>query len=81
MFFWCVLFERHRDRKGVNVCIFLYTIFQLLCLFLFKIDNIFSLCFACSEADEVKSKNLREQVIKNSPKENEDYFVVPKVIE
>ena len=32
-------------------------------------------------SDEVKSKNLREQVIKNSPKENEDYFVVPKVIE
>ena len=32
-------------------------------------------------ADEVKSKNLRDQVIKNSPKENEDYFVVPKVIE
>ncbi len=31
--------------------------------------------------DEVKSKNLREQIIKNSPKENEDYFVVPKVIE
>ena len=31
--------------------------------------------------DEVKSKNLREQVIKNSPKENQDYFVVPKVIE
>ena len=32
-------------------------------------------------ADEVKSKNLREQIIKNSPEENEDYFVVPKVIE
>ena len=32
-------------------------------------------------SDEVKSKNLRKQVIKNSPKENEDYFVVPKVIE
>ena len=31
--------------------------------------------------DEVKSNNLRDQVIKNSPKENEDYFVVPKVIE
>ena len=31
--------------------------------------------------DEVKSKNKRDQVIKNSPKENEDYFVVPKVIE
>ena len=32
-------------------------------------------------SDEVKSKNLRDQVIKNSPEENEDYFVVPKVIE
>ena len=32
-------------------------------------------------ADEVKSKNLRDQIIKNSPQENEDYFVVPKVIE
>ena len=31
--------------------------------------------------DEVVSKNLREEIIKNSPKENEDYFVVPKVIE
>ena len=32
-------------------------------------------------SDKVKSKNLREQIIKNSPQENEDYFVVPKVIE
>jgi len=32
-------------------------------------------------SDEVKSKNIREQIIKNSPQENEDYFVVPKVIE
>jgi len=31
--------------------------------------------------DEVKSKDLREQVIKNSPQDNQDYFVVPKVIE
>ena len=31
--------------------------------------------------DEIKSENLREQIIKNSPKDNEDYFVVPKVIE
>ena len=31
--------------------------------------------------DKVKSKNLRDQIIKNSPQENEDYFVVPKVIE
>ena len=32
-------------------------------------------------SDKVKSKNLREQIIKNSTQENEDYFVVPKVIE
>jgi aspartyl-tRNA(Asn)/glutamyl-tRNA(Gln) amidotransferase subunit C len=31
--------------------------------------------------DEVKSKNIRDQIIKNSPHDNEDYFVVPKVIE
>ena len=31
--------------------------------------------------DKVKSKNLRNEIIKNSPQENEDYFVVPKVIE
>ena len=30
-------------------------------------------------SDEVKSKNIREQIIKNSPQDNEDYFVVPKV--
>ncbi len=32
-------------------------------------------------SDEVKSENIREQIIKNSPQDNEDYFVVPKVIE
>ena len=31
--------------------------------------------------DKVKSKDIREQIIKNSPQDNEDYFVVPKVIE
>ena len=32
-------------------------------------------------SDEVKSKDIRQQIIKNSPQDNEDYFVVPKVIE
>ena len=32
-------------------------------------------------SDEIKSKNIREQIIKNSPEDNEDYFVVQKVIE
>ena len=31
--------------------------------------------------DEVKNQNIREQIIKNSPEENEDFFVVPKVVE
>ena len=31
--------------------------------------------------DEVKSKNIRDQILKNSPDENEDFFVVPKVVE
>ena len=31
--------------------------------------------------DEVKSKDIRSQILKNSPNENEDFFVVPKVVE
>ena len=31
--------------------------------------------------DEIKSQNMREEIIKNSPEKNEDYFVVPKVVE
>ena len=31
--------------------------------------------------DEIKSGNIREQVLKNSPDENEDFFVVPRVVE
>ena len=31
--------------------------------------------------DEVKSGNIREQVLKNSPDENKDFFVVPRVVE
>ena len=32
-------------------------------------------------SDEIKSDNIREQIIKNSPEDNEDFFVVPKVVE
>ena len=31
--------------------------------------------------DEVKSGNIRDQILKNSPDENEDFFVVPRVVE
>ena len=51
-----------------------------------KTDNIEPLTSVAEttlklRSDEIKSENLREQVIKNSPEGNEDYFVVPKVIE
>ena len=31
--------------------------------------------------DDVKSGNIKEQVLKNSQDENEDFFVVPRVVE
>ena len=31
--------------------------------------------------DEIKSKNIREQILKNSPEKNKDFFVVPKGVE
>tara|TARA_B100000925_G_scaffold115541_1_gene85619 strand:- start:1253 stop:1540 length:288 start_codon:yes stop_codon:yes gene_type:complete len=31
--------------------------------------------------DEVKSQNIREKILSNSPDNNEDFFVVPKVVE
>ena len=31
--------------------------------------------------DEIKSKKIREDILKNSPEDNKDFFVVPKVVE
>ncbi len=31
--------------------------------------------------DEIKSTNIRDQILKNSPEKNKDFFVVPKVVE
>ena len=31
--------------------------------------------------DETKNENIRDQILKNSPHKNEEFFVVPKVIE
>ena len=31
--------------------------------------------------DEIKSKNIRDEILKNSPEKNKDFFVVPKVVE
>ena len=34
-----------------------------------------------SRKDEVKDGEIRDQILKNSPEKNEEFFVVPKVIE
>ena len=31
--------------------------------------------------DQIISKNIREDILKNSPDKNKDFFVVPKVVE
>jgi len=34
-----------------------------------------------SREDEVKDGKIRDQILKNSPENNEEFFVVPKIIE
>ena len=34
-----------------------------------------------SRVDEIKDGKIREQILKNSPEKNNEFFVVPKVIE
>ena len=34
-----------------------------------------------SRKDEVKNENIRDQILKNSPEKNDEFFIVPKVIE
>ena len=51
-----------------------------------KTDNIVPLTSVAEttlkfRSDEIKSEDIRKQILKNSPQDNEDYFVVPKVIE
>ncbi len=31
--------------------------------------------------DEIKSNDIRDEILKNSPEKNKDFFVVPKVVE
>ena len=34
-----------------------------------------------SREDEVKDGKIRDEILKNSPEKNEEFFVVPKVVE
>ena len=48
-----------------------------------KIEPLTSIINASlrTRKDEVKEGKIRDQILKNSPEENEEFFVVPKVIE
>ena len=48
-----------------------------------KIEPLTSIINASlkSRKDEVKDGKIREQILKNSPEKNDEFFVVPKVIE
>jgi aspartyl/glutamyl-tRNA(Asn/Gln) amidotransferase, C subunit len=34
-----------------------------------------------SRKDEIKDEKIRDQILKNSPEKNDEFFVVPKVLE
>ena len=51
-----------------------------------KTDNVEPLSSVAASTlklrpDVVQSNNIRDQIIKNSPEDNKDFFVVPKVVE
>ena len=48
-----------------------------------KIDPLTSIADTVLQLrkDEIKSSNIRDQILKNSPEDNKDFFVVPKVVE
>jgi len=48
-----------------------------------KIEPLTSIINASlnSRKDDVKDGKIRDQILKNSPEKNEEFFVVPKVIE
>ena len=75
------------DEKAKKLAVDLNSIFEFIKkLNELKTDNVEPLTSVAETTlklrpDEVKSKNIREQILKNSPEENEDFFVVPRVIE
>jgi aspartyl-tRNA(Asn)/glutamyl-tRNA(Gln) amidotransferase subunit C len=75
------------DEKGKKLAGDLNTIFDFIeKLNELNTDNVEPLTSVAEttlklRADEVKSQNIRKQILKNSPGENEDFFVVPRVIE
>jgi aspartyl-tRNA(Asn)/glutamyl-tRNA(Gln) amidotransferase subunit C len=75
------------DKKADKLAVDLNSIFNFIeKLNELNTDNIEPLTSVAEttlklRTDEIKSKNIREQILKNSPEENEDFFVVPRVVE
>ena len=75
------------DEKAKKLAVDLNTIFDFIeKLNELNTDNVEPLTSVAEttlklRTDEVKSKNIRDQILKNSPEENEDFFVVPRVVE
>ena len=75
------------DEKAKKLSVDLNSIFEFIeKLNELKTDNVEPLTSVVGttlkfRSDEVKSKDIRDQILKNSPDENQDFFVVPKVVE
>ena len=75
------------DEKAQKLAIDLNSIFKFIeKLNELKTDNVEPLTSIAETTlkfrnDEVKNENIREKVLKNSPTDNEVFFVVPKVVD
>ncbi len=75
------------DEKAKKLTVDLNSIFEFIeKLNELKTDNVEPLTSIAETTlkfrnDEVKSENIREKILKNSPSDNQDFFVVPKVVE
>ena len=75
------------DEKAKKLAVDLNTIFDFIeKLNELNTDNVEPLTSVAEitlklRNDEVKNENIRDQILKNSPDENEDFFVVPRVVE
>ncbi len=75
------------DEKAKKLAVDLNSIFEFIeKLNELKTDNVEPLTSIAETTlnfrnDEVKSENIREKILKNSPSDNQDFFVVPKVVE
>ena len=75
------------DEKAKKLTVDLNSIFEFIeKLNELKTDNVEPLTSIAETTlnfrnDDVKSENIREKILKNSPSDNQDFFVVPKVVE